>query len=177
MDRLRRRERQVFTGFTKDEVQKMERLNESGEDVLNKQFCQTIATRFSRSAGRAGKPVVKWTEVHSWFESMKKGSEKDSKNVAQLPVACALNKQIDVAQFFIEEKIPDLSELEFEARSSKDGAWYDVEMFFAHRFLSNGEAVSFLYISLLNHINAAFSKLVPSTNLSQVNFLEVYCTT
>ncbi|GKV03459.1 hypothetical protein SLEP1_g15751 [Rubroshorea leprosula] len=38
------------------------------------------------------------------------------------------------------KKVPDLSELEFEARSSKDGAWYDVETFLAHTFLSSGEA-------------------------------------
>ncbi|KAL0330381.1 UNVERIFIED_CONTAM: Casein kinase-like protein HD16 [Sesamum radiatum] len=37
------------------------------------------------------------------------------------------------------EKGEDLSRLEFEARSSKDGAWYDVDTFLSHRFLSSGE--------------------------------------
>ncbi|KAL9676725.1 hypothetical protein QQ045_004943 [Rhodiola kirilowii] len=33
----------------------------------------------------------------------------------------------------------DLSEVEFEAKSSKDGAWYDVDRILAHRYLSSGE--------------------------------------
>lgn len=33
----------------------------------------------------------------------------------------------------------DVSRLEFEARSSKDGAWYDVDTFLSYRFLSSGE--------------------------------------
>ncbi|TKY74531.1 SAWADEE HOMEODOMAIN-like 2 [Spatholobus suberectus] len=45
------------------------------------------------------------------------------------------------------EIMRDPSELEFEARSSKDGAWYDVEAFLAHRFLSTGEAVSYQTVS------------------------------
>ncbi|XP_021907752.1 protein SAWADEE HOMEODOMAIN HOMOLOG 2-like [Carica papaya] len=38
------------------------------------------------------------------------------------------------------EKIPNLEELEFEARSSKDGAWYDVDTFLCHRYTCSGEA-------------------------------------
>ncbi|XP_057477308.1 protein SAWADEE HOMEODOMAIN HOMOLOG 1-like [Actinidia eriantha] len=38
------------------------------------------------------------------------------------------------------EKVLDLLELEFEAKSSKDGAWYDVDTFLNHRFLSSGAA-------------------------------------
>ncbi|MBA0777733.1 hypothetical protein Gotri_005714 [Gossypium trilobum] len=37
------------------------------------------------------------------------------------------------------EKIPDLSGLEFEARSSKDGAWYDVDTFLTQRHPGSGE--------------------------------------
>ncbi|XP_072968044.1 protein SAWADEE HOMEODOMAIN HOMOLOG 1 isoform X2 [Typha angustifolia] len=37
------------------------------------------------------------------------------------------------------DKIPDITELEFEAKSSRDGAWYDVAMFLAHRVLASGE--------------------------------------
>ncbi|XP_068643625.1 protein SAWADEE HOMEODOMAIN HOMOLOG 1-like isoform X2 [Aristolochia californica] len=39
----------------------------------------------------------------------------------------------------IGEKVQDIFKLEFEARSTKDGAWYDVETFLAHRVLHSGE--------------------------------------
>ncbi|PAN12034.1 hypothetical protein PAHAL_2G237400 [Panicum hallii] len=37
------------------------------------------------------------------------------------------------------DKIPDLEELEFEAKSSKDSAWYDIALFLAHRRNRAGE--------------------------------------
>ncbi|XP_034200918.1 protein SAWADEE HOMEODOMAIN HOMOLOG 1-like isoform X2 [Prunus dulcis] len=70
MERLRPRHREIHIGFTKAETQKMERLlRELGEQVLERQFCQNIAKCFNRSAGRAGKPIVKWTEVQSWLQN------------------------------------------------------------------------------------------------------------
>ncbi|EPS62500.1 hypothetical protein M569_12293, partial [Genlisea aurea] len=33
----------------------------------------------------------------------------------------------------------DISKVEFEARSSKDGAWYDVHSFLSYRCRSSGE--------------------------------------
>lgn len=148
MDRLRPRQRSVFTGFTKTELEKMEKLfMESKDDLLSKEFCQKIAKSFSCSAGRAGKPVVKWTEVQSWFQSRQQdrptkvtSSTNESKKVSDLPDACPPIKEHGSSQEPRGEKVPDVSEMEFEARSSKDGAWYDVDMFLAHRFLDCGEA-------------------------------------
>ncbi|KAF7150480.1 hypothetical protein RHSIM_Rhsim02G0175800 [Rhododendron simsii] len=63
----------------------------------------------------------------------------------QIPNVGALWKVSLISAFFddvilkTEEEVPDLSELEFEARSS-DGAWYDVDTFLTHRDLSSGEA-------------------------------------
>ncbi|KAL6655717.1 hypothetical protein ACP70R_006543 [Stipagrostis hirtigluma subsp. patula] len=37
------------------------------------------------------------------------------------------------------DKIPELEELEFEAKSAKDSAWYDIAMFLAHRRNKLGE--------------------------------------
>ncbi|KAK9211162.1 hypothetical protein WN943_000536 [Citrus x changshan-huyou] len=120
---------------------------ESKDDLLSKEFCQKIAKSFSCSAGRAGKPVVKWTEVQSWFQSRQQdrptkvtSSTNESKKVSDLPDACPPIKEHGSSQEPRGEKVPDVSEMEFEARSSKDGAWYDVDMFLAHRFLDCGEA-------------------------------------
>ncbi|KQJ89917.1 protein SAWADEE HOMEODOMAIN HOMOLOG 1 [Brachypodium distachyon] len=37
------------------------------------------------------------------------------------------------------DKVPELENLQFEARSSKDFAWYDIDNFMAHRTTSSGE--------------------------------------
>ncbi|XP_031739237.1 protein SAWADEE HOMEODOMAIN HOMOLOG 1 isoform X2 [Cucumis sativus] len=81
MERLRPRGRQTFSGFTKGEIEKMEKLlEESGEQSLNRDFCQKVTKRFNRSSGRAGKPVIKWTEMkralicQNW--NLKQGHQK-----------------------------------------------------------------------------------------------------
>ncbi|CAK9325507.1 unnamed protein product [Citrullus colocynthis] len=141
MERLRPRGRQMFSGFTKGEIEKMEKLLEaSGEQVLNRDFCQKVTKRFNRSSGRAGKPVIKWTEVYDWLQGRLQDFPKIEKRMSETPNACPSNKTQESSQGPEGEKSPDLSELEFEARSSKDGAWYDVAMFLTHRFLSSGEA-------------------------------------
>ncbi|XP_028798276.1 protein SAWADEE HOMEODOMAIN HOMOLOG 1 [Neltuma alba] len=131
MDRLRPRNRPVFFGFTNAEIEKMEKaLQEAGEESLGKEFCQRLTKSFNRSSGRAGKPVIKWTEIQSWFQTRLQGSPEVPKN--EFTRTKGLESK--------EGGIRDPLELEFEARSSKDGAWYDVEKFIAHRFLSTGEA-------------------------------------
>ncbi|KAK7260724.1 hypothetical protein RIF29_27000 [Crotalaria pallida] len=106
-------------------IEKMEKyLEESGNLAMGREFCQNIAHGFNRSSGRAGKPVIKWTEIQSWFQTRLQGSTEMPKDQE-----CRKGKGIR-----------DSSELEFEARSSTDGAWYDVEKFLAHRFDSTGEA-------------------------------------
>ncbi|KAF4356517.1 hypothetical protein G4B88_001065 [Cannabis sativa] len=121
MDRLRPRDTKSFTGFTNTEIKKMEKmLDESRENVLDKGFCQCVARAFNRSSGRAGKPIVKWAAVHSWFYNVKHESPKASINVlegASLPV-----KAIKDSEKQKEEKNIVLTDLEFEARSAKDEA-------------------------------------------------------
>ncbi|KAI4337517.1 hypothetical protein L6164_015923 [Bauhinia variegata] len=122
MERLRPRNRPLFSGFTNAEIEKMEKvLRDSGEQSLNWEFCQKMAASFNRSSGRAGKPIIKWIEIKNWFQYRLQDSPKVGSE----------NKEGEIVR--------DQSELEFEARSSKDGAWYDVEMFVDHRFLSTGE--------------------------------------
>ncbi|KAL2544825.1 Protein SAWADEE HOMEODOMAIN-like protein 1 [Forsythia ovata] len=59
-------------------------------------------------------------------------SNKNSQN------HCAQERKI-VLEISAGEKDQDLSKMEFEARSSTDGAWYDVEKFLLHRCLRSGE--------------------------------------
>lgn len=100
---------------------------ESGEEVLEKECCQKIARSFNSSSGRAGKPIVKWTEVQSWFENrLQEGPPR---------VASSTNASENVA-----EEDQDPSKVEYEAKSLKDGAWYDIEKIVCERILSSGEA-------------------------------------
>ncbi|KAL6556634.1 hypothetical protein OROGR_005922 [Orobanche gracilis] len=142
---LRRRQRQSFSGFTKAEVQKMEHLfNEFKEQSLEEEFCKKLARLFNRSNGRAGKPAAKWTEIQSWFEKNQQGlfietSLDAAKTSHVVREAITENKMAEYPKMPEGEKDEDLSKLEFEARSSKDGAWYDVSTFLSHRFLTSGE--------------------------------------
>lgn len=147
MDRLRPRRREVFSGFTNAEIKKMEKLLEkSGEETCSKEFCQKIAISFNRSAGRAGKPLVKWTEVQCWFQKWQQEHPKlifapnSGKNESEIPANCSTDRTNENSQTpKAGQKIADLSELEFEAKSSTDGAWYDVDTFLGHRFLDSDE--------------------------------------
>ncbi|KAJ6435101.1 hypothetical protein OIU84_000347 [Salix udensis] len=145
MDRLRRRQRPLFSGFITTERRWRDCLKESDQQ-LDKEFFQKVARRFSSSAARAGKPVVKWTEVQSWFITRqqdclsKVASSTDASNHdSPLPESNPFNKTKESSRIPEGETIPDLSELKFEARSSKDGAWYDVDMFLSHRILTSGD--------------------------------------
>lgn len=70
MDRLRQRDRKVFYGFTSAEIEKMVKLlRESGEKSMDIAFYKKLTRSFNCSSGRAGKPVLKWTEVQSWFQN------------------------------------------------------------------------------------------------------------
>ncbi|KAL6530754.1 hypothetical protein OROGR_014614 [Orobanche gracilis] len=128
---LRPRPKQPFTGFTKAEVEKMEWLfHECKEQSLDENFYKKLARRFSHSNNRAGKPILKWTEVQSWFQKKRKNS---------LLKESSLDSATENPIFREDEKSRDISKLEFEARSSTDGAWYDVDTFLSHRFNSSGE--------------------------------------
>ncbi|KAK4340777.1 hypothetical protein RND71_039278 [Anisodus tanguticus] len=143
---LRPRQRQPFSGFTEIEIEKMENLlKQSGEQVFDQKFCKKLAGDFSHSTGRAGKPIVKWTEVQTWFQNRQKSClSKDNSAEANMKLPdmteeCALDKATQTFHIPEGKKVPDLSDLEFEARSSVDRAWYDVDTFISHRFLSSGE--------------------------------------
>ncbi|KAL5074087.1 hypothetical protein RYX36_013071 [Vicia faba] len=134
MDRLRPRSRSVFSGFTNSEIEKMEKvLRETKGQTLTQDFYQKLTKSFNYSSGRAGKPLLKWTEMESWFQTRLQESPQpqilENELVSPQGLQCKHG-----------EIVRDPSELEFEARSSKDEAWYDVETFLAHRFLSTGEA-------------------------------------
>ncbi|KAB2049887.1 hypothetical protein ES319_A13G207600v1 [Gossypium barbadense] len=90
--------------------------------------------------------------VQNWFTTRQQESKvkvpsvtNTYKDESRLPQTCLLNDGDQSCQILkgvvakVGEKVLDLSELEFEAKSSTDGAWYDVDMFLSHRVSSSGE--------------------------------------
>ncbi|KAK4358444.1 hypothetical protein RND71_020673 [Anisodus tanguticus] len=144
--RPRKKQIQSISGFTQTEVEKMENLlNESREQVRDPEICKKLAKMFTRSKGRAGKPVVKWTEVQAWFQNRlvcslsKDNSAEANQKLPDISEGCTLNKANESSHIPKGQQVPAQSDLEFEARSSKDGAWYDIDTFISHRCLNSGE--------------------------------------
>ncbi|EPS66658.1 hypothetical protein M569_08118, partial [Genlisea aurea] len=134
---LRQRDKLNFVGFTQVEVRKMERLlTKYKDESLKDDFCKNVARALNRSTGRAGKPVAKWPEIQNWF----------SDNLEKVPneISLQIKKKSphrDRIVFVAEQQRDgELSVLEFEARSSKDGAWYDVDTFLSHRLVDSGQS-------------------------------------
>ncbi|KAM3747539.1 hypothetical protein ACB098_05G042200 [Castanea mollissima] len=132
--------------FTLAEIKEMGKIfKDVGEQSLGQEFCQDIATSFSHSASRKGKSAIKWEQVQSWF--LNKQEQLQDKAT---PSSGALKLFVDHSDAPISSNAPqsstskvkkasDLSELRYEAKSSKDNAWYDVASFLSYRVLHTGE--------------------------------------
>lgn len=150
--------------FTLAEILEMENIyKEKGEKFINQQFCEELATKFSSSLYRHGKSFIKGQQVHSWFQdtimareikisSLKQQPEKPIDKSATFGSVSLYNKRLGALmqkrvqeyafkspQKPIDERISDLSELVFEAKSAKDFAWYDVAAFINYRITSSAE--------------------------------------
>ncbi|OAY53074.1 protein SAWADEE HOMEODOMAIN HOMOLOG 1 isoform X2 [Manihot esculenta] len=124
---------------------------EIGAEALDPDFCQRLATSFSFAPNRAGKPATTWEQVQSWFEDRQKESL-----LKVAPPSVALKLFVDLSDATLTDatfpndasetfqkskvkKVTDLSDLTFEAKSSRDYAWYDVSAFLSYRVLYTGE--------------------------------------
>ncbi|ERN15127.1 hypothetical protein AMTR_s00056p00105160 [Amborella trichopoda] len=126
----------------------MEKLiQESQHESFDPKFYQSITEKFNLASGCVGKNPIHWEQVKCWFQS-KRQTPKDrdtslpdpSNEVIVLDDSPVKNMHESSAVAPISvDKVSDLSELEFEARSAKDGAWYDVALFLTHRILHSGE--------------------------------------
>ncbi|MED6118890.1 hypothetical protein PIB30_006681 [Stylosanthes scabra] len=133
--------------FSKDEVKELERIHkEMGEKSVDQNFCKSVAISFSSSSRRAGKASLTWEQVRHWFQNKLKESET---NVASSTSSMDLYVDLSEASILRNgqksssnakgKQAEDISELTFEARSSKDVAWHDVASFLNYRVVSTGE--------------------------------------
>ncbi|CAN0858772.1 Protein SAWADEE HOMEODOMAIN HOMOLOG 1 [Linum grandiflorum] len=142
--------------FTLAEMMKMKSIyKQIGEEALASQFCQNLASSFSVSSNRTGKPAITWQQVHNWFLRRHKPSEttpspmplkfcidlSDDTGMNVLPLSLTKRKvsgYLNVS-WITGAKASDLSELMYEVKSSKDYAWYDLASFLSYRVLCSGE--------------------------------------
>ncbi|XP_065865166.1 protein SAWADEE HOMEODOMAIN HOMOLOG 1 [Euphorbia lathyris] len=141
--------------FTLAELVELENTyKDIGEESLNAEFCQRLASSFSFSAKRTGKPAIAWEQVQSWFQEKhkEKQGEKLKEKQASLNLSplglelllglsneSCLNHPPETPGKSKGGKVTDLSDLSFEAKSWRDEAWYDVASFLNYRVLHTGE--------------------------------------
>ncbi|XP_074290343.1 uncharacterized protein LOC141617074 [Silene latifolia] len=137
--------------FSPVEVAQMEALLTKHEgQVPPRDLLVALAQRFSNSPDRAGKTVVQMKQVWNWFQNRRyalraKSTESPgkpssspvtrddvtpSRNVPSVPRQMAVSSGPHVVR-----NVSEAPMMEFEAKSARDGAWYDVQLFLSHRYL------------------------------------------
>ncbi|XP_058221570.1 protein SAWADEE HOMEODOMAIN HOMOLOG 2-like isoform X2 [Rhododendron vialii] len=141
--------------FNQTEVAEMESiLQEHNAQMPTRELLEALAEKFRHSAERSGKILVQMKQVWNWFQnrryairaktakapgklSISPMPREDSsvvRNVSQAPQSATVPSVQSAGR-----TVSDNSQMEFEAKSARDGAWYDVAMFISHRSLETGE--------------------------------------
>ncbi|KAJ7951722.1 Protein SAWADEE HOMEODOMAIN like [Quillaja saponaria] len=136
-----------FPEFTLAEIVELENIyKEVGEKSLDDQeLCIELATSFSSSSNRAGKSTITREQVQEWFQNKQEELQaKVTPSPSTLGLVVDLSDASDSSNAHHSSpkrkgKAADLTELAFEAKSSKDFAWYDVASFLTYRVVSSGE--------------------------------------
>ncbi|KAK6946565.1 SAWADEE domain [Dillenia turbinata] len=146
--------------FTPSEVAEMEScLQEHHNTMPARELLVALADKFSNSADRSGKIVVQMKQVFhvpfnirfvwNWFQNrryalrakMVKAPGKLSVSPMPRDDSAPLRTipQPLPAPSASGRSTPENSQMEFEAKSARDGAWYDVATFLSHRHLETGD--------------------------------------
>ncbi|GAB2293498.1 hypothetical protein Dimus_027703 [Dionaea muscipula] len=130
--------------FTDSEIAEMENLfREVGEESLGQEFCEELAASFSSSTCRDGKPSIHWEEIQIWFQGKQDARStltSTGRKDPHLPLDATISSKIPETSIVLKGGMAaELSELAFEARSSKDFAWFDVASFLNFRILVTGD--------------------------------------
>lgn len=134
--------------FLPSEVATMEKtLEDFKGNAPSRESMQGLADAFSASAERAGKTTVQYKQVWNWFQNRRHAVKKSSKLIEK-PVAVSPQAPVEVsvprrtvasAAVPSGGKVVEPQKMEFEAKSSRDKAWYDVESFSGHRMPESGD--------------------------------------
>lgn len=121
-------------------------LGESKDNLLDERFHQKLTEEFNRSATHSRSQAIQKIQVERWFKKRSDTESIDSHNSAKALVSVTDTRLSDNLTPESSSEVPDtenktyeLEQIEFEAKSSTDHAWYDVAEFLEHRILSNGD--------------------------------------
>uniref|UniRef100_A0A5B7AEQ1 Homeobox domain-containing protein n=1 Tax=Davidia involucrata TaxID=16924 RepID=A0A5B7AEQ1_DAVIN len=137
--------------FNPTEVAEMETiLQEHNTQVPAREVLVALAEKFSASAERSGKVIVQMKQVWNWFQNRRfalraKAAKAPGKlDVTPMPRddSTAVRNVPQAPQPVLGPSgrtVSDNSQMEFEAKSARDGAWYDVVTFLSKRFFETGD--------------------------------------
>ncbi|KAJ4953679.1 hypothetical protein NE237_030511 [Protea cynaroides] len=135
--------------FTANEVAEMEAcLQEINNAIPGREVLCSLAEKFSASSERAGKIVVQPKQVWNWFQNRRYAQRaKLIKSPGKLSISpMPRDDSGQVRNFTQPLPVPSArnafdysSQMEFEAKSARDGAWYDVANFISHRMFESGD--------------------------------------
>ncbi|KAF9624899.1 hypothetical protein IFM89_015521 [Coptis chinensis] len=129
--------------FMPPEVAEMEAiLQDSNYIVPTRELLCSLADKFSGAPERAGKIIVQPKQVWNWFQNRRYAQKaKTIKSPAKLSVSSMprddslpmRNANSSVTFPSVRSGLDNNASMEFEAKSARDGAWYDVATFISHR--------------------------------------------
>lgn len=139
----------VETRFSPSEIRQMENLlKEHSDKLLDQNFLQKLTDDFNHVSNRSGTRGIQIEQVERWFDKHRIPASEATISL------CSAEELVTAADGSLSnnapedssdmpkdtgDKVPELDELQFEAQSNRDEAWYDVATFLAHRVLSSGE--------------------------------------
>ncbi|XP_057963796.1 protein SAWADEE HOMEODOMAIN HOMOLOG 2 isoform X2 [Malania oleifera] len=136
--------------FTPTEVAEMESiLQEHNLAVPPREVLTALAEKFSNSADRTGKIVVQMKQVWNWFQNRRyaiRAKSNKAPGPGKLTVS-TVPREDPIPVRNVPQPLPapsgrnsvDGAQMEFEAKSARDGAWYDVASFLSHRYFETGD--------------------------------------
>lgn len=135
-----------FTTREKNEMKKA--LADSYGSTPSKEIIQQLAQSFSLSSERIGQKEITEKQVWNWFQNRR---QQQKNRLAKMPDRLASPSGADHTpspgpgrppknpNTIPAVRPPNGQPMEFEAKSIRDGAWYDVSEFISHKLLENGE--------------------------------------
>ncbi|TVU02950.1 hypothetical protein EJB05_51529 [Eragrostis curvula] len=151
--------------FLPSEVAEMEaRLQQLNNSIPSRAVLQSLADKFSASPERAGRVAIQPKQVWNWFQNRRYSHRAKNVRPAPPPAAKMTPSGADHLQHatassaFRAAQTPAAAagahpgsspaagkgavegvQVEFEAKSARDGAWYDVAAFLSHRMFESGD--------------------------------------
>lgn len=108
-------------------------------DWRNRKAVHGLVESFGKAPEREGKILVQYKQVLQWFQNRRYAVKK----LAEKKTVQSSNEEPSLKRAEARSTANPLEghdvNMEFEAKSSRDGAWYDVHSFLEHRMLDSGD--------------------------------------